>query len=156
MAMLTERFAPLFELQRDLNRFLAPGATGAAYLPAADVLASEEEVVVHMDVPGLNADNLEIELENDVLTVRGERPFPYGDEGSSTGGGYAWQLIERNFGKFERILRVPAGLDPDAVEATVANGVLTLRIPKPETLKPRRIQIGASAGQQRELEGAPA
>jgi HSP20 family protein len=152
--MLMERFAPLFELQRDLNRFLAPG--GAAYVPAADVLASEDEVVVHMDVPGLSADELEIELENDVVTVRGERGFPYGNEGNGAEGGYAWQLIERGFGRFERVLRVPAGLDPDAVEATVADGVLTLRIPKPETLKPRRIQIAGAASEQRELEGAAA
>ena len=154
MTMLMERFAPLFELQRDLNRFLAPGA--AAYLPAADVLASEEDVLVHMDVPGLTADNLEVELENDVLTVRGERAFPYGDERGGTDGGYAWQLIERNFGKFERVLRVPAGLDPDTIEAAVTDGVLRLRIPKPEKLKPRRIQIGSPAGEQRELEGAAA
>jgi HSP20 family protein len=152
MTMLTERFAPLFELQRDLNRFLGPG--GAAFAPAADVLASEEEVVVHVDVPGLSADELDIELENDVLTVRGQRAFPYGGEGGGAEGGYAWQLIERSFGTFERVLRVPAGLDPDAIEATVADGVLTLRIPKPETLKPRRIKIGAAAGEQRELEGA--
>jgi HSP20 family protein len=152
--MLMERFAPLFELQRDLNRFLAPG--GAAFVPAADVLASEEEVLVHMDVPGLSADKLEIELENDVLTVRGERGFPYGNEGNGAEGGYAWQLIERGFGRFERVLRVPAGLDADAVEATVADGVLTLRIPKPEKLKPRRIQVGGPASEQRELEGAAA
>ena len=154
MTMLMERFAPLFELQRDLNRFLAPG--GAAFVPAADVLAGEEEVVVHMDVPGLSAENLEIELENDVLTVRGERGVPYGGEANGAESGYAWQVIERGFGKFERVLRVPAGLDPDAVEASVADGVLTLRIPKPETLKPRRIQIGTAASEQRELEGAAA
>lgn len=154
MTMLMERFAPLFELQRDLNRFLAPG--GATFVPAADVLASQEDVVVHMDVPGLSADDLELELENDVLTVRGERGFPYSGETGGAEDGYAWQLIERSFGKFERVLRVPAGLDPDAVEATVADGVLTLRIPKPDTLKPRRIQIGAAAGGQRELEGAAA
>ena len=153
MTMLMERFAPLFELQRDLNRFLAPGG---AFVPAADVLASEDEVVVHMDVPGLAAENLEIELENDVLTVRGERTFPYGGEGDAGDGGYAWQLIERSFGKFERVVRVPTGLDPDAIAATVADGVLTLRIPKPETLKPRRIEIGAAASEQRELEGAAA
>ena len=51
---------------------------------------------------------------------------------------------------------MPAGLDPDAVEATVTDGVLTLRIPKPETMKPRRIQIGGAASGQRELEGAAA
>ena len=154
MTMLMERFAPLFELQRDLNRFLAPG--GAAFVPAADVLANEEEVLVHMDVPGLSADNLEIELENDVLTVRGERGFPYASEGNGAESGYAWQRIERSFGRFERVLRVPAGLDPDAVEATVADGVLRLRIPMPETPKPRRIQIGTAASEQRELEGAAA
>ena len=154
MTMLTERFAPLFELQRDFNRLLAPGS--AAFIPAADVLAGEEEVLVHMDVPGLSADKLEIELENDVLTVRGERAFPYGGEAGGADGGHAWQLIERSFGRFERVLRVPAGLDPDAVEATVTDGVLTLRIPKPETMKPRRIQIGGAASEQRELEGASA
>ena len=152
MTMLMERFAPLLELQRDFNRFLAPG--GAAFIPAADVLAGDEEVVVHMDVPGLSADNLEVELENDVLTVRGERVFPYGGNGADEG--YAWQLVERGFGRFERVLRVPTGLDPDAIEATVTDGVLTLRIPKPETMKPRRIQIGAADREQRELEGASA
>ncbi len=155
MTMLMERFAPLFELQRDFNRLLAPGST--AFIPAADVLAVEEEVLVHMDVPGLSAENLEIELENDVLTVRGERVFPYDGETGDADGGYAWQLIERSFGKFERVVRVPTGLDPDAIAATVADGVLTLRIPKPETLKPRRIQIGAgAASDERELEGTTA
>ena len=154
MTTLMERFAPLFELQRDLNRFLAAGS--ATFVPAADVLTSEEEVLVHMDVPGVSADDLEIELENDVLTIRGERVFPYGAETGGGDGGYAWPLVERTFGKFERVLRVPAGLDPDAIEATAADGVLTLRIPKPETLKPRRIQIGAGASGQREIEGAAA
>jgi HSP20 family protein len=152
MTMSMERLAPLFELQRDLNRFLAPG--GAAFTPAADVLASDEEVLVHMDVPGLGAQDIEIELEEDMLTVRGERAFPY--SGGGADGGYAWQLVERGFGRFERVVRVPAGLDPEAIEATVAEGVLTLRIPKPETLKPRRIQIGRAASEERELEGASA
>lgn len=154
MTMTMERLAPLLELRRDLNRFLAPGA--ATFVPAADVLAGEEDVIVHMDVPGLGADELEIELEDDVLTVRGERAFPYGSEGNAAGSGYTWQLIERGFGRFERVLRVPLGLDPDAIEATVAEGVLSLRIPKPERLKPRRIRIGAGTGEQRELENAPA
>lgn len=156
MTMLMERFAPLLELQRDLNRFLAPG--GGGFVPPADVRVSEEEVLVHMDVPGMTADNLEIELDNDVLTIRGERSFPYGgQQESGAENAHAWQLVERGFGKFERLLRLPVGLDPDAIEATVTDGVLTLRIPKPEALKPRRIQIGAGAGgQQRELEGSAA
>ncbi len=151
MTTLMERFAPLFELQRDYNRFLAPG--GAAFVPAADVLAGEEDVVAHMDVPGLSEENVEIELEDNVLTVRGERVYPYATEGD---GGYSWQLVERGYGKFERVLRVPAGLDADAIEASLADGVLTLRIPKPERMKPRRIEIASAANGQEQLEGAPA
>jgi len=102
-----------------------------------------------MDVPGLSADTLEIELDNDELTVRGERPFPY----STNGGDPAVRRIERRFGRFERSLRVPRGLDPGSVQAELADGVLTLRIPKPEELKPRRVEIktASSSAQTREL-----
>jgi HSP20 family protein len=104
-----------------------------------------------MDVPGLSADKLDIELENDVLTVRGERPSPYVTEGEQR----AWQRIERGFGRFERSLRVPQGLDPEAVAAELVDGVLTIRIPKPETAKPRRVEI-KPAGETRQLEAAAA
>ena len=116
---------------------------GNAFSPPADVLVDDEGVTVHMDVPGLHADNLDVELESGVLTVRGERPFPYGPEnGDKTG----WRRIERPFGRFERSLRVPSGLDPDAIAATLSDGVPTLRIPKPEELKPRRIEIAEATG----------
>ena len=118
------------------------------------MLVNDKEVVVHMDVPGVTRDQIEIELENDVLTVRGERAFPYGKE---KGEGRAWQRIKRGFGRFERDLRVPKGLDPDSIEAALANGALTLRIPKPVPLKPRRIQIhGEEASSSRKPEGAGA
>jgi HSP20 family protein len=97
-----------------------------------------------MDVPGLHADNLEIELENDTLTVRGERPFPYSRE---DGGGPA-RRIERGFGRFERSLRVPLGLDPEAIDASLSDGVLKLRIPKPTTQRSRRIEIKANGSGQ--------
>ena len=144
---------PLFGLERDLNRLLTPAGRAAAFFPAADVLVTDEDVTVHMDVPGLTAETLEIELQDDVLTVRGERTLPYA--GEQTG---AWQRLERGFGRFERVLRVPRGLDPDAIEASLVDGVLTLRIPKPERLKPRRVEITSAqqAGEHRELAGAAA
>jgi HSP20 family protein len=78
-----------------------------------------------------------------VLTVRGARPFRYGpDKGDKT----SWRRIERPFGRFERSLRVPPGLDPNAIAATLSDGVLTLRIPQPEELKPRRIEIAEATG----------
>ena len=62
--------------------------------------------------------------------------------------------IERAFGRFERTLRVPRGLDPDAIRAPPHDGVLTLQIPKPESLKPRKIQVQGDQSEARELEGA--
>jgi HSP20 family protein len=135
MTALAEPFSSLYQLSRDVDRLLGRNGGLGGFVPAADVIVGDEEVTVTMDLPGLRADELEIELENDVLTVRGERNYPYGAE---TRG---WERIERGFGRFERSLQVPRGLDPDAIEASLDGGVLALRIPKHETLTramPRR------------------
>ena len=137
---LVEPFAPWL---RELSQVLHTQGTSGAFIPPADLLVDEEGVTVYIDVPGLHADNLEIELENDTLTVRGERPFPYSRE---DGGGPA-RRIERGFGRFERSLRVPPGLDPDAIDASLSDGVLKLRIPKPITQRPRRIEIKANGSE---------
>jgi HSP20 family protein len=151
MTMLTEPHAPWL---RDLNRLFTDEGAVASFIPPADVLVGEDGVTVYMDVPGLSADSLEIELDNDVLTVRGERPLPY----STNGGKAAVRRIERRFGRFERSLRVPRGLDPGSVQAELADGVLTLRIPKPEELKPRRVEIktASSSAQPEELQESAA
>jgi HSP20 family protein len=150
MTMVMEPLAPWL---RDLNRYFSTGGVGG-FFPLADVVVTDEDVRVYMDLPGVTRDNLEIELENDVLTVRGERPFPYQTDDANQ----ASQRVERGFGRFERVLRVPPGLDAGAIDASLANGVLTLRIPKPEPLKPHRIEIaGEAEGEsngQRTLEGA--
>jgi HSP20 family protein len=138
--MTTVMEQPITPLMRELNRLLTHD--GNAFAPPADVLVDDDGVTVHLDVPGLHADNLEIELESGVLTVRGERPFPYQPE---NGDKTSWRRIERPFGRFERSLRVPRGLEADAIEATLHDGVLTLRIPKPEQLRPRRITIAEAA-----------
>jgi len=142
---LTEPFPPWL---RDLNRFFNTEGTVSSLVPPADVLVDDDGVTVYMDVPGVSRDHLDVELENDMLTVRGERPYPYGDDGDRGG-----RHIERGFGRFERSLRVPRGLDPDAIEASLTDGVLTLRIPKPESLKPRRIQIKGES-ETRQLDAA--
>jgi HSP20 family protein len=147
MTMLTEPHAPWL---RDLNRLFTSEGAVSSFIPPADLIVGDDGVAVYMDVPGLNADSLEIELENDTLTVRGERPYPYQ---RSDGDGQVVRHVERRFGRFERSLRVPRGMNPDAVEAQVANGVLTLHIPKPEELKPHRIEVKAGGSQPRELEG---
>jgi HSP20 family protein len=139
--MTTMLIEPLAPWMREANRFAA-STRPAVFTPPADVLVTDNEVRVEMDVPGVSADNVEIELENDVLTIRGERPFPYGDEESDRAG----RRVERSFGRFERVLRVPRGLDPNAIDAQLRDGVLTLRIPRPEPPQPRRIEIRHEAG----------
>lgn len=159
---LLEQFDSLFDLTRD--RLLAGNGDGysRAFVPAADLVVTDEEVTVFMDVPGLRPENLEIELTGDVLTVRGERGYPYSTQGEQSRN---WHRLERGYGRFQRILQVPKGLDPDSITAEMVDGVLTLHIPQPEARKPRRIQITTGTGQpaiesqtseQPELAGATA
>src|SRR3954454_3276396 len=123
---MTLLFEPLF------------GGTPRAFVPAADLVVTDDDVTVVMDVPGFRHDDLTIELLGDVLTVRGERSVPYepAAEGRRT-----WHRLERGFGRFERSIQVPKGLDPDRIDASLTDGVLTLQLPKPEAIKPRRITI---------------
>jgi HSP20 family protein len=139
--MATTMVEPLAPWLREFNQILHNQQQGGVnpFIPPVDLLIDDDGVTVYMDVPGLRSENLEIELENDTLTIRGGRPFPYARED----GAGPVRRVERGFGRFERTLRVPAGLDPDSVHAELADGVLTLRIPKPETLRPRRIEIRA-------------
>ena len=130
-------FNSALDLTRD-GLLFGNNATVRAFLPPTDLIVSDEEVVVALDVPGLNADTLEIELIGDVLTIRGERPYPQFNQQSTQ-----WYRIERGYGKFQRTIQVPKGLDPDTVTASIADGVLTIHMPLPEARKPRRIQIGS-------------
>jgi HSP20 family protein len=150
MTALVETFP---DWLRELNRVVGSGQQQiASFAPPADLVEDEEGITVYMDVPGVRPEDLEIELENDVLVVRGARPYPYRGDGA-TG---VVRRTERGFGRFERSLRVPQGLDPNAVQASLRDGVLMLRIPKPEQLKPHRIQVQAQdSGQSRELESSP-
>jgi len=148
MTLMFDPFAPLFELSREMNRTTAL----RSFLPPADVVVSDEDVTVVMDVPGLRVENLSIELQDDVLTIRGERAYPY-----DTGDRRVWQRIERGFGSFERVLRVPKGLDPEQISASMTDGVLTVHLPKPEARKPRRIAIANGSTQTTEtIEGMEA
>jgi HSP20 family protein len=160
MTLLFEPFAPLFELSRMAERGLAPGLAAPSFVPAADVVVTPDDLTVAMDVPGVKADALAVELEGDVLTIRGERALPEWAQGAADGG-RAWQRLERGFGQFERAVRVPQGLDPEAVTASIADGVLTVQIPMPEARKPRRVEIATGGrpaieegAEDRELSGA--
>jgi HSP20 family protein len=135
MTLVFDPFAPLF-------------TRSSAFATPADVIVGEKDVLLTMDLPGLTADDLEIELLGDQLSVRGERGRP------EVGEGKTFAHTERPFGRFERRFRVPEGTDPDSILARMDDGVLSLIVPKPERLKPKTIAIGTS--EQRELETAGA
>jgi HSP20 family molecular chaperone IbpA len=90
---------------RDLNQLIT-GRRVAQFMPPADLLVDDDGVSVYMDVPGIRGEDLDIELENDILSIRGERPFPYEDRGDA-----AIRRIERGFGRFERSAEAQARLD---------------------------------------------
>jgi HSP20 family protein len=147
MATMLQPIAPWM---RDLSRFMNTPGAASAFLPPADVIVGENGVTVYMDVPGIPAGDLDIELENDMLTVRGERRPPWENLDGCTA------RIERSFGAFERTLRVTDGLDPDAIQAAMSDGVLTLQLPKPAEAQPRRIQIRQGAGAPGPAQGGTA
>jgi HSP20 family protein len=131
--MLMDPFAAWLEQGR--RSIAEPGPR--AFMPATDLLSGERDVKVVMDVPGLSVEDLEIELADGTLTIRGERRYPYRGEEDS----HELNRLERGFGRFERTLRVPRDVDPGAIEASIDGGVLTLSIPLPDSRRTHRIAV---------------
>jgi HSP20 family protein len=140
-----DAFTPLFEMQRTLDRLSSGSGAPATFLPPADIAVTDEAVTVVLDVPGVKAEDLDVQLQGDVLTIRGERAWPY----QAVDGGV--RRVERGFGRFERSLRVPAGLDAGAIGAALEDGVLRLTLPKPEQQRPHRIAVEVGGGETRQL-----
>src|SRR4051794_27161976 len=132
--------------------FDAPAAPGNGsnmrrWVPAMDLLETADHFVLRADLPGMTQDDVNIELEDSTLTVSGERKSEHEDKQEG------YYRVERAFGSFSRSLTLPKGIDADAVTANFENGVLEIRVPKPEERKPRRISI-AVGEQPATIEGA--
>jgi HSP20 family protein len=130
-------------LQGEMNRvfdafFGRPGNGGQArrWVPAMDLAEEKDSLVLKADLPGMSEDDVDVEVKDGVLTISGERKA---EERKEEKGYYR---IERSFGSFSRSLTLPEGIDPDKVSAEFDNGVLEVRIPKPEERKPHRVAIG--------------
>jgi HSP20 family protein len=155
-----EPFRELSSLQTEMNRLfntafgdLPNGGTGGAarrWMPAMDLLETDEDFVLRADLPGMTESDVNIELEDNVLTVSGERKAEREDKREG------FYRMERAFGSFSRSLTLPKGVDPEAVSASFDQGVLEVRIPKPEQRKPRKISISAGDGEPKTLEGTAA
>jgi HSP20 family protein len=125
----------VFNTAFDTPTIPANGGTLRRWVPAMDLLETAEAFVLRADLPGLTQEDVKIELEDSTLTVSGERKSEKVDEQEG------YYRVERAFGSFSRSLTLPKGIDGDAVTASFDNGVLEIRVPKPEERKPRRIAI---------------
>jgi HSP20 family protein len=155
------RWEPLRELsslQTEMNRlfntvFDAPstGNGGARrWVPAMDLVETAEHFVLRADLPGMTEADVNVELEDNLLTVSGERKAEHEEKREG------FYRLERAFGAFSRTLTLPKGIDAEAVTAGFDNGVLEVRIPKPEQRKPRKISIAGGEGEPKTIEGAAA
>ena len=145
-----EPVAELGTIQNEMNRLFntffdppAPTSRGSAtsrrWMPAMDLIESGDHYVLRADLPGLSDDDVNIQLQDNVLTISGERNTEH--EENEEG----YYRLERAFGSFARSLTLPDGVNPDGVQAHFDRGVLEIRIPKPEQKKPQQVQITLGA-----------
>ncbi|NDJ78781.1 MAG: Hsp20/alpha crystallin family protein [Chloroflexi bacterium] len=132
-------FRPFEELMNDLwqNRWPAFNSETARPMlrPAMDIVEQDNEIVVRLDLPGLSAEDVQVELEDNVLTVSGEM----GDTIEQEGERYHYR--ERRFGAFQRNVRLPNTVDAEHVEASFDNGVLNISLPKLPEAQPKQIEV---------------
>ncbi len=122
--------------QDAVNRlFTDPAAR--PWTPAVDILETENDLLLTMDVPGITMSDVEIRLENNNLNIQGQRKFE-----QVNGKGY--HRIERSYGSFARSFTLPNTVDTERVRAEYKNGVLTITLPKKEVAKPRTIRVEVS------------
>ena len=127
------------EVDRLFDRLFDTPTAAQRWAPAMDLVEAEDHYLLKADLPGVSEEDVTIEVENGVLTITGERKAEH--ERSERG----FYRIERAFGHFQRQLTLPEGIDTEAVTAGFDKGVLSVSIPKPEKVKPRRIAIGGAA-----------
>ena len=125
-----------FDPFRELNRLTGaytPGARGPRWMPM-DLYRAEDEFVVDIDLPGVAPESIDLDVDGNLLTIQAERSIERPEGGR-------WLAQERPAGGYRRQLTLNDGLDVDAISASYAHGVLTLRIPVAEAAKPRKIAV---------------
>jgi HSP20 family protein len=147
--MYTTPYEPwnvLSNLNREVGRLLNSPRTGAddgssvatsAWTPAVDIKEEEDRYLITADVPGVDPDDIDLTMENGVLTIKGERKL----ESDVKENGF--RRVERTYGTFYRRFSLPNYADADNISANCKNGVLTVTVPKTEAVKPRRIEVKA-------------
>jgi HSP20 family protein len=134
-------------LQNQINRFFKEtlgtwpleSSGSATWSPVADICETGDNLYVKAELPGVDPKMVDVRLENNVLTIRGQREFEHRGETEN------YHRIERSYGMFARTFTLPVTIDSEKIRAEFKDGVLTLTLPKSERAKPRKIEIVAAA-----------
>jgi HSP20 family protein len=110
-----------------------------AWSPKVDIAEDANAFHIHAELPGLKRDEIKVNIENNLLTIEGERTRT--DEKKEEANGRTFHRVERSWGKFYRAFRLPQSVDQAKIEAKFANGVLELSLPKAEAVKPKQIEV---------------
>ena len=153
MTPFDSAFEPWSDLRREIDRLFdstlsGVGTTGVRngmeWIPPMDVEEQDDAITLALELPGVNASDVQVSVENGVLTISGEKKSR--ETGSESNGA---RFVERRFGRFERVLSLPQSVDTEKITASYDNGVLTLKLPKSAESRRRRIQIGHGTDQKR-------
>ncbi len=111
------------------------GEAISAWAPTMDVIEHDDHILLRAELPGLTRDDVELTVENNTLSIRGDKKFEYSTEEGQ------YRRIESRFGSFYRSFTLPTTVDQDRIEANFKNGVLEIRLPKVEQAKPKKIAV---------------
>lgn len=144
-------FRELRGLQDEMNRLFNLGVSRSgngedivrgAWSPSVDIFENKDQIVLEAELPGMKPEDVNISIENNVLTIHGERKFEKKDEGDN------FHRVERSYGNFTRSFTLPPTISSENANAEFENGVLRLTLAKREEAKPRRIEIKVGKGAQ--------
>jgi HSP20 family protein len=142
------------EMNRLFNTFFEPAPGNGdshaqrRWIPAMDLVEDDDRFVLRADLPGIDEGDVNIELEDSVLTISGQRKAEHEERKEG------YYRIERASGSFSRSLTLPEGVDPEQVKASFDKGVLEVSIPKPEQRKPRKVTITTGGSEPKTIEGS--
>jgi HSP20 family protein len=151
-------FRDLRTLQEEVNRlftgnmartFDEEGIARGAWSPSVDIYENKDQIVLEAELPGMKREDFDVSVENNVITLRGERHFEKKEESDN------YHRVERAYGSFTRSFTLPNTVTAEGATADYANGVLRVSLPKREETKARRIEIKANGAEPRTIEAKP-
>ena len=135
MALQHDAFSNLKVFEDAVTRWMSEPRAARPWSPAVDVIENENELVLKADLPDVDLKDIDVRVENQTLTLKGDRKF----DNEQKNGGY--HRIERNYGTFMRSFTLPSSVENDKVSADYKNGVLTVTLPKKEAAKPKQVKV---------------